>query len=200
MSAQSPEVIDKMTESACECSAKKDLAQLDPKTMQFELGMCIMGALELMPKKEMEKFDIQDKKKMRKLGEDIGVRMAVKCPKTLMAIAMAGEKGKSNSDASNGSSTPPPPPPPPPANWGKIEGKVKEVIEAEFVIIVIVDKNQQEQRLLWLTRFSGESNYIANPQLLKGKDVAVDFYTQDRYVPKIHDYVTFKQITELKEK
>jgi hypothetical protein len=76
---------------------------------------------------------------------------------------------------------------------------VKDVIEGEFVTVVITDKNQREQRLIWFAHFNGESDYMANPQLLKGKNVDVNYYTQDRYVAKMHDYITFKQITELKE-
>jgi hypothetical protein len=196
LSAQSAAVIDKMTESACECVSKKDISKIKSSDVEMELGLCIMGALEFIPKKELDKFDISDEKKMSKLGEDIGVRMAVKCPKTLMAIALVGEKRKNKDNDSDDA----PPPPPPPADWGKMEGKVKEVIEGEFVTIVLSDKNQREQRFLWIAHFNGESDYIANPQLLKGKELEITFYTQDRYVVKMHDYVTFKQITELKEK
>jgi hypothetical protein len=190
--AQSPESLDKMTENACDCASKKELDKIDASSIELEFGMCVMGAMEALTQKERDLIDITDQKRLRKLGEDIGFRMASKCPKIIMLLAKMSEGGKSKS-----SDVPPPPPPPPP---GKVEGKVKEVIEGEFVTVVVIDKGQREQRFIWLGHFNGESDYTANPQLLKGKELEVSYYNQDRYVAKMHDYVTFKQITELKVK
>jgi hypothetical protein len=193
LSAQSTESLDKMTENACDCALKKDLDKIDASSIELEFGMCIMGAMEVLTQKERDKIDMTDQKRLRKLGEDIGLRMATKCPKVIMLLAKMSEGGKSKSSDA-------PPPPPPPLNWGKIDGKVKEVIEGEFVTVILIDKDQREQRLIWFGHFNGESDYTANPQLLKGKDLEINYYSQDRYVAKMHDYVTFKQITELKVK
>ncbi len=194
LSAQSPEILDKLTESACDCVSKKDMSKIEPANMQLEMGMCIIGALDAIPKNERDKINITDNTQMRKLGESVGIRMANKCPKALMEIARM-----SQTDEIKGSGTSSPPPPPP-SDGGKIEGTVKEVTEGEFVTVVITDNNQREQRLIWLGHFNGETDYIANPQLLKGKKVEINYYTQDRYVVKMHDYITYKQITELKVK
>jgi hypothetical protein len=192
ISAQSPEILDKLTENACDCVSKKDMSKIEPANMQLEMGMCIIGALDVLPKAERDKINITNNTQMQKLGESIGVRMANKCPKVLMEIArMSQAEEVKGSGASS---------PPPPANSGKIEGTVKEVTEGEFVTIVVTDNNQREQRLIWLGHFNGETDYIANPQLLKGKKVEINYYTQDRYVVKMHDYITYKQITELKVK
>jgi hypothetical protein len=190
LSAQSPEILDKLTENACDCLSKKDMSKIDPANLRLEMGLCIIGALEIIPKDERDKINIKDNTQMRKLGDGIGIRMANKCPNVVVEIASMRQHEKVKESTN----------PPPPADWGKIEGTVKEVIEGEFVTVVITDNNQREQRLIWLGHFNGETDYIANPQLLKGKKVEINYATQDRYVVKMHDYITYKQITELKVK
>jgi hypothetical protein len=206
MNAQSAEVLDKMGKTACDCVAKKDLSKIDANDLQTELGMCIINSISDLSEKDRKKIDISSQDAGRKLGEAVAMKMADKCPKEMMKVGLILAKAKNDAEESPSTKNsdkmapPPPPPPPPPISWGKIEGKVTNIIEDDMVTLVLVDKNQLEQRVIWYSHFGGEFDFVSNPQSLKGKTVEINYHEQSRYLPKKHEYVSYKQITELKVK
>ncbi len=201
LNAQTEEQLDKMTVATCNCAEKKDFSKITSDAYQMELGLCIISALEVLPEKERKKINLTDGESMGSLGEKIGLRMASKCPKVLMVISkleMDRQKEEKATDVSkeNGNM----PPPPPTGGTGSISGTIKEIKESDFVTIVLIDDSQKEYRLLWINHFRGESDYISNPQMLKGKKVEIGYYENERYVPQMKEYVSFKNIYEIKVK
>jgi hypothetical protein len=204
INAQNDEQLDKMTASTCDCAEKKDFKNSDAESYQMELGVCIISALEVLPEKERKKINFTDSEGMRQLGEKIGMRMATKCPKILMMITKL-ELDRQKKEESIV-------PPQIPDNVdivspssslkikGTISGTIKEVKESDFLTIVLIDNSQKEYRFIWLGHFEGESDFMGNPQSLKGKKVDIGYYENEKYVPQMKEYVSFKQIAELKVK
>jgi hypothetical protein len=192
--AQTDKQYELVADAACTCANKKDFTKLDKNAMSMELGMCMFTALEVLPEKDRKNFDFSNPAKAKGLGEKIGMKMAYKCPKIMLTLGTTMNESETETDKSSG---PPPPPPPPPATNYTVEGKIKDVIEGDYVTILLVDKDGREHKLIWSNHFSGESDFIANPQGLKNKNVEVSYYLSERYVPKMHDYFSLKNINGL---
>ena len=156
----------------------------------MELGMCMLSALEVLPEKERKNFDFSVPDKARELGEKIGLKMAYKCPKIMLSVGTSMQEEGGN-DVKN---TPPPP------VQLSVEGKVKDVIEGDYVTILLVEKDGREHKLVWANHFDGEAPFVANPQGLKNKEVSVKYYMSERYVPKMREYFSLKHIASLTAK
>ncbi len=202
LNAQTEEQLDKMTVATCNCAEKKDFSKVTSDAYQMELGLCIISALEVLPEKERKKINLTDGESMSSLGEKIGLRMASKCPKILMVISKLEMERQKEEAAII--------PPQIPADIdvltpskkikGSISGTIKEVKESDFLTIVLIDNSQKEYRFIWLGHFEGESDFMGNPQSLKGKKVDIGYYEDERYVPQLKEYVSFKHLAELKVK
>ena len=194
LTAQTDKQYELVADAACGCAAKKDLKSLNKNEMSMELGMCMLSALEVLPEKDRKNFDFSVPAKAHDLGEKIGMKMAYKCPKIMLSVGTAMQE-----EGGNDTKTAPPPPPPPPAQLS-VEGKVKDVIEGDYVTILLVEKDGREHKLVWANHFDGEAPFVANPQALKNKEVSVKYYMSERYVPKMHEYFSLKHIASLTAK
>jgi hypothetical protein len=181
--AQTDKDYEMVAEGTCNCAAKKDLKRLTKDEATVELGLCMLSALEVLSEEARKKFDFTNTEKAHGLGEKIGLKMVVKCPKVMSAIVpmLLDDDAK----------TPATPEP------LKVEGKVKQVIEGDYVTVVLVDHSGREHKLIWADHFAGEAPFIANPQDLKDKKVAIGYQSVEKYVPKMHDYYSIKQIVQL---
>ncbi len=196
LAAQTDKQYELVADAACDCATKKDLKSLNKEAMSMELGMCMLSALEVLPEKDRKNFDFSVPEKARGLGEKIGMKMAYKCPKIMLSVGTAMQEDGGN-EVKN---VPPPPPPPPPLSTVSVEGKIKEVIEGDYVTVLLVEKDGREHKLIWANHFEGEAPFVANPQGLKNKDVSVKYYMLERYVPKMREYFSLKHISSLTAK
>jgi hypothetical protein len=194
LKAQTDKQYELVAEASCACANKKDLKSLSKNEMSMELGMCMLSGLEVLPEKDRKNFDFSVPEKARVLGEKIGMKMAFKCPKVMLSIGTTMQE-----DGGNEVKNAPPPPPPPPTTV-EIEGKVKDVIEGDYVTVLLVEKDGREHKLIWANHFDGEAPFVANPQGLKNKDVTVKYYMSERYVPKMREYFSLKHISSLTAK
>jgi hypothetical protein len=183
--AQTDKQYEIVAEGTCNCINKKNLKSLNKESVSAELGICMLGALEVLPADARKKFDFMNPEKARALGEKIGFQMAFKCPKIIAAL------GATMSEEKDGTQTPTAP------EAITVEGKVKQVIEGDYVTVVLVDAEGREHKLIWADHFTGEAPFIANPQDLKDKKVAIGYQLLEKYVPKMHDYYALKQIVRL---
>ena len=192
--AQTDKQYEQLAQATCACASKKDLKGMSKSEVSMELGMCMLSSLDILPEKDRKNFDFTDPAKGKAIGEKIGMKMATFCPKTILIVASnISEEGNS------GGSTQPQmpknmPPPPPPVS---VEGKIKEVIEGDFVTLVLVEANGREHKLIWEKHFTGDDPFVANPQNLKNKDVTVSYYMSERYLPKMREYFSLKHIAAL---
>lgn len=196
LKAQTDKQYELVADASCACANKKDLKSLNKNEMSMELGMCMLSALEVLPEKDRKNFDFSVPEKARVLGEKIGMKMAYKCPKIMLSVGTAMQEEGDN----GGKNTPPPPPPPPPVSTVEVEGKVKEVIEGDYVTVLLVEKDGREHKLIWANHFEGDAPFVSNPQGLKNKDVSVKYYMLERYVPKMREYFSLKHISSLTAK
>ncbi len=184
-SAQKEEddIIDLLAQETCDCVGSKDLNSADPGTIEFELGMCILGALannEAAYKGKME-INMNDPESMHIIGEKIGARMAFKCPKVLMLMTKIVDKEELK-----------------PAVTKELKGIVVGVEEKEFSYIVLREQDGSEHRLMWLRYFEGSDSLVGNLRTVIGKKVQVTYESIDCYSPQAKEYFPRKEIRSLR--
>ena len=78
-----------MTTEACEELGKKDLSKIDAKNLESEMGMLLAPTM-MNHVEDIERIyggGLTDQEAMKKMGMDLGMRLATKCPK-FMEISM----------------------------------------------------------------------------------------------------------------
>lgn len=177
------DIIDLLAQETCDCIGSKELNSADPGTIEFELGMCILGALsknEAAYKGKME-INMNDPESMHTIGEKIGARMAFKCPKVLMLMTKTVEEETLK-----------------PAVAKELKGLVIGVEEKEFSHLVLREQDGSEHRLMWLRYFEGSDALVGNLRAVIGKKVQVTYESIDCYSPQAKEYFPRKEIRSLK--
>ncbi len=183
LSAQ--DLMDKLADSACACISKKDVEKMGSEELQMQLGFCIMEAVGNNAEafqKEYGGLDPTDTEAMTKLGEQIGMKMAFRCPTVMMKVATVTTEVVSA---------------PAPAVTEELTGTVKAIEGDEIAQIVVVDEAGRTHKLLWLRYFKGDSRFISEPGKVAGSKVRVKFETIDAYSPKAREYFGRKEIREV---
>ncbi|MBK7147772.1 MAG: hypothetical protein IPH78_02870 [Bacteroidetes bacterium] len=175
------DVYDKIADKTCDCIAKKDFSKFKKDEMQTEAGLCILSAYSELenevPKKQ--KIDFKDEKSLEKLGTNIGIKMATKCPDGLMK--MSGDESASESNA--------------PSSPVSLSGTIKSYKIETYQTIVIQDKDGKNNILLWLSYFPGSDRILENKEATIGQQAEVSYVSQEIYYPTANSYVTQKVVT-----
>jgi hypothetical protein len=185
MTAQE-ELLDKLAQSACDCISAKDTDNLSQDEIQMQMGFCIMEAVGKYPEEFSKAYgdlDFTDQAAMTKLGEDIGYKMAFKCPTVLMNMALMETQTTTTTTTTE--------------SQNSISGTLQSIEGDDFSLLVVKDASGRAHKLLWLSYFEGSEALSTNPGNFLGKQVSVDYTTYECYSPKIKDYINCKEITRL---
>lgn len=181
LSAQ--DLLDKLAEASCSCISQKSSDNLSSDELQIQMGFCIMEAVGKYPEdfqKQYGNLDFTDQQAMTKLGEDIGMRMAFKCPDVLMKMAaVETETTVTTTTVSN------------------ISGTLRAIEGDDFSQLVVEDESGRKHKLLWLGYFNGSEQLIEDQSRAIGRRVNVSYETVECYSPKANDYINCKEIKAL---
>jgi hypothetical protein len=203
-------IYDKGAELFCKAAEEMDFEGKSSEDIKMSLGLKLIGMISMMPADVQKK--LKNAEDLQTFSEQVGAKAVFICPKVFMAFMKNEEfvndvkdsktaKKQEKAAKSSGSNYPPPPPPPPTdAEINGIEAKVKDVIENDYVTLILVDKKGKEYRVEWREHFDGDANFTSNPQGLKNKNVRFGYSTNEWYVPKMHTYYDIKKLTFLKLK
>ena len=177
------DLMDKLADASCDCISKQDVDNMTQEQLQVQLGFCIMEAVGKYPdefQKEFGNLNPGDQAAMNKLGEQIGMKMAFKCPTVLMKVADVQTQMQAA-----------------PAALQVITGTVKSVDGEEFATVTITDEQGRSQKLLWLRYFKGSERFVSEPAKVIGSKVQVKVESVEYYSPKAKDYYGRKEIREV---
>jgi hypothetical protein len=181
-------LLDKLADTACACISKKDTDSMSNEDLQMQLGFCIMeavGANQEAFEKEYGALDPSNQSAMTKLGEQIGMKMAFKCPNVIMKLA--GQEPPQGMTSTTMA----------PSAKGTISGAFQGVSGEDIATVMIKEANGRTQKLLWMGYFEGSDVLIGNPASLSGKNVTVEYETIEVYSPQAKEYFDRKKITGL---
>lgn len=185
---------DILLDTLCKCiTAKKDeLKNGSPSDIQKEVMSCFMSdGLELLMKyAEEKKVSMTDQEAMQKLGNNIGVELAKKCP-AMMQLAI--NSAVADSSAGPGLSKV--------VNDGETsetEGTIVSLNTSEFpASIQLKQKNGVVKKIFLVSEFYTDDENFYNTGYLPGKKVVAEISSQKIFIPSKKKFVTLDVVVKL---
>ena len=185
---------DILLDTLCKCiTAKKDeLKNASPDKIQQEVMSCFMSdGLELLMKYAQEKkITMTDQAAMQKLGNEIGMELAKKCP-AMMQLAMNSAMGDDKSDGSAGSKIIT-------EVTSETEGTIVSLNTTEFpASIQLKQKNGTVKKVYVVSEFYTDDDNFYNTGYLPGKKVVAEIASQKIFIPAKKKFVTLDVVVKL---
>lgn len=182
------DILDSIAQKTCTCIDETDFSKGQDVTSQ--LGLCMIE-IAIPYQKELKKQYKIDIAKMnsrngKKLGELVGMRMAVTCPEKVLSIATGEDY------------TSPEPVVEPQQAFTKVSGVFNEMVKDQFVSIQVTDKDGRKYTFLWLDAFDNSYDLLKDTEQMKGKTVEVEYEELELFDHKISDYRRFKVLRAFK--
>ena len=194
VTAQTRTTKDILLDTLCKCvTAKKDeLKNASPADIQKEVMSCFMSdGLELLMKyAEEKKVGMTDQAAMQKLGNEIGMELAKKCP-AMMQLAINSAMADSSDGPgiskiiSEGETT-------------AAEGTIVSLNTTEFpASIQLKQKNGTTKKVYMVSEFYTDDDNFYNPGYLPGKKVVAEISQQKIFIPSKKKFVTLDVVVKL---
>jgi hypothetical protein len=185
---------DLLLDTLCKCiTAKGDqLKNASPGDIQKEVMGCFMSeGLDLLMKyAEEKKVSLSDQAAMQKLGNDIGMELAKKCPAMMqLAInsAIADTSGSSGISKIVGE-----------AETTQVEGTIVSLNTTEFpASIQLKQKNGTVKKAYLVSEFYTDDDNFYNTGYLPGKKVVAEISSQKIFIPSKKKFVTLDVVVKL---
>ncbi|MBK6338402.1 MAG: hypothetical protein IPH74_07735 [Bacteroidetes bacterium] len=172
--------MDEIVSESCDC-IEHISKELDSETYTMQLGLCMIKAS--MPYKKQLKKDHNINldniiKDAEKLGEVIGVQLALTCPEALM---FATEQIEGTEDKDN--------------EGMFIIGTITKVETEQFVVFTLKDGMGKSAKYYWIYGIETDEDLVAIYKDLIGEKVNLDYEMVDIFDPKIGEYRSCNVIT-----
>jgi hypothetical protein len=172
------DVLDSISAHTCDCVTKLDIEKLPKEKLTIELGLCMMQAAQPFEKELKQKYDVDMKKVNKgegeKLGRLVGLKMASNCPVfTQLITRITSDDPVTNS----------------------IEGTITELVNEQFITIVLKDEDGRDQKIIWLEYFKNSEKLL---QKGKNKNVTIEYEERELFSPKFNDYIKYKVATGIR--
>ena len=185
MMAQKKEVVyKKLAALTCECSTNKGAEKLS----ETDLGLCIFEALNMLNDKEKKVIGYNPDKKsanIEKIAENVGVEMALICPKVFSNILSEDEGAVTEAVVEEE------------IIESSHKGTFESMTAVEFNTITITDETNTKREFIWLFSFEGDALLIKG-KIVKGDKIEVFYREQEFFDPKTKAYKIYNEITEVK--
>lgn len=182
--AQKKEVVyKKLAALTCECATNKG----PEKITETELGFCIFESLNTISDKERKVIGYNADKKsasLERIAENVGVEMALTCPKVFSTILSEEEGGMTEEVVEE-------------AIASSHKGTFDAIVSGDFNTVTLIDESNTKREFIWLFSFEGDALFIKG-KIVKGDKIEV-FYTEQQFFnPKTKTYTIYNEITEVK--
>src|SRR5689334_5884542 len=185
---------DLLLDTLCKCITAKgdELKNASPGDIQKEVMGCFMSeGLDLLMKYAQEKkVSLTDQAAMQRLGNDIGMELAKKCPAMMqLAInsAIADSSGSSGISkiVSDGETT-------------QAQGTIVSLNTTEFpASIQLKEKNGTLKKVYLVSEFFTDDDNFYNTAYLPGKKVVAEIGSQKIFIPAKKKFVTVDVLVKL---
>jgi hypothetical protein len=185
---------DVLLDTLCKCiTAKKDeLKNASPNDIQKEVMSCFMSdGLELLMKYAQEKkVTMTDQQAMQKLGNEIGMELAKKCPAMMQlainsAIADTSEGSGISKIVSEGETS-------------ETQGTIVSLNTTEFpASIQLKQKSGAVKKVYLVSEFYTDDDNFYNTSYLPGKKVVAEISSQKIFIPSKKKFVTLDVVVKL---
>jgi len=194
VASQTKTTKDVLLDTLCKCiTAKKDeLKNASPNDIQKEVMSCFMSdGLELLMKYAQEKkVTMTDQQAMQKLGNEIGMELAKKCPAMMQlainsAIADTSEGSGISKIVSEGETS-------------ETQGTIVSLNTTEFpASIQLKQKSGTVKKVYLVSEFYTDDDNFYNTGYLPGKKVVAEISSQKIFIPSKKKFVTLDVVVKL---
>lgn len=177
--------VDIIAEKSCACINEKLENVEDAEEATMKIGFCMLEFASPYQKKLKKDYGIdfaKIDKDGEKLGQIIGLRMASKCPMSLVAVSNLSKKN--------------------PLHEGSEIQYTGTIINIEvnlFVLFTVEDENGKKYKFLWLEPIIDGSNIGEDYKNLTSKKVKISYISREFFDPKIDEYRMFNVIQSINE-
>jgi hypothetical protein len=183
-----------MTTEACEELNKKDLTKIDAKNLESEMGMLLAPAM-MSHLEDIERIyggGITDQDAMKKMGMDLGMKLATKCPK-FMELSMQAMSGGNKSmgaktkklEASSNNVE------------ASVSGTLVTVNAGDITTLSVSESKGKTTKFYWLEYFENADDLKTNSKKYINKKVTVSYTEKSVYDFVRKNYKTIKVITSI---
>ncbi len=180
LSAQS--AFDKATDDVCKCLSDSPDAYTDQNALQTKMQECMQtafqkDAIKILAEKGVT--DPSDPKQMARVGTDLSNALLDKCDSHLQGI-----KDMQMSVMSSG----------PKSTSGKAKGKLVSITPGAVTTLIVEDPLGKQTEVLWISKWSGDTELISNPSRYLDQNVLVEYVTTEIYDHKSKTYKRSKEL------
>lgn len=187
-------LVDAVTDDVCRCIAETDLSGMSRQDIEMTVGMCLLGSLnEREGAMEQLNLDLTDEAALNAFGEQIGMNMATRCPRTLLQFA---NKLDGNTSAESGPLTEDTAAAGDDRHSRRLTGRLRGVEGDRFATVLLETESGDRIQLLWLDEFPGARS-LADGRMI-GRRVAITCVPENWYSPAEGRYAERLRITGLK--
>jgi hypothetical protein len=185
---------DLLLDTLCKCitAKKEELKNASADDIQKEFMSCFMSeGLDLLMKYAQEKkVSLTDQAAMQKLGNEIGMELAKKCPAMMqLAISSAMAEDSAGGGASKMIGD---------AETSETEGTIVSLNTTEFpASIQLKQKNGTVKKLFLVSEFYTDDDNFYNTSYLPGKKVVAEISSQKIFIPSKKKFVTLDVLVKL---
>lgn len=185
---------DLLLDTLCKCitAKKEELKNASADDIQKEFMSCFMSeGLDLLMKYAQEKkVSLTDQAAMQKLGNEIGMELAKKCPAMMqLAISSAMAEDSAGGSASKMIGD---------AETSATEGTIVSLNTTEFpASIQLKQKNGTVKKVFLVSEFYTDDDNFYNTSYLPGKKVVAEISSQKIFIPSKKKFVTLDVVVKL---
>lgn len=187
--SQKEDFWDDIANKTCECINNKDFEGKTDTEIKMDLGLCIFSSIEGY-EKELKKFfntDFEIIEHAERLGEIVGMRMAITCPEVFERFMSPGlidefeEKNEKTIEVSTKTTV----------------GEVKKINENEFISFDIQTARGVTEKFYWMSEVQSDFDFQNNYEDLEGASVYIEYEKKYLFDPRIKEYKSFNVITNI---
>jgi hypothetical protein len=194
--AFSQKTLDKVVNETCDCMNKAPIKDnMNGDEFQEMIGTCLTKPLgDNYEKlcKELKIVNDGSTESYQQLGQKIASKLLSDCPK-FMELSMKVEDNKTKQKNIDGTINAEEI-----GKTGTATGVVKSIDKKDFYLISITNTTGSKESFIWLRYFTGSSNFENNPAAQVGKNITVTYREIKLYSPTEADYITYKEIIDIK--
>ncbi len=183
-----------MTAEACEELNKKDLSKIDAKNLEAEMGMLLTPAMmsHLDDIERVYGAGITDQDVMKKMGMDLGMRLATKCPKFMELSMQAMSNGTKSSNPKVKINEAPSD-----NDEATVSGTLLTVNAGDITTISVSESKGKTTKFYWLEYFDNSDDLKTNSKKYINKKVTVSYTEKSVYDFVRKSYKTIKVVTRI---
>jgi len=179
------ELVTKLSEETCSCMSTQEIKK---DNLDMVLGLCMLKGVnkhQADVDKHFGKDIITNKPVLEKLGEEIGMKLALNCPSFLQLVMDSDENFFEDEESEEVDQ--------------QITGVFKKSYSNNFLTVEIVESTGRKHEFILLHDF--DTAYLITDNVLKSNDeVVITYYVLDLYDVNSKRFMNYKIISDITKK